>query len=264
MNLLDPITVSRVFAKHRLRYVVFDNLYRGFHHESVQHLFGKIAALKLSGYRSKHQDGVLPLDSTDFVGTHVLICGDSEGENPGTPLAGFKSVALSTCDKHMLSFPPVSLIRSCVPTPVKHEKKILEMISEARAEKRDIYYNGSWTVAPETRSDPELREVLVQASFAMLWTHYASRNQHPVIAAAVVRFGVDANKRFIGFRDFVEDPGKDEEVIRTPHFSMSDLKLMIQDSLSDDGQRLCELFATAWKNRMLFSGEQAITAPVAA
>src|SRR4051794_13077167 len=94
-----------------LKLAVINCPYDNWDNSSVRDLFCRIIGLKLAGYRGKHPYGALPLDTTDFVATHVAI-GIDEGLQGFRPIMAYKTVTQERCKIHNLPFPALTLARA--------------------------------------------------------------------------------------------------------------------------------------------------------
>ena len=63
-----------MIAHRRLRFVILDCIREIWSLPEVRTLFQNIITLKLEGYAATYPDTLIPLDKSDFYGTHVLVC----------------------------------------------------------------------------------------------------------------------------------------------------------------------------------------------
>jgi hypothetical protein len=163
-----------------LRIVILNCPYDTWEGAETRELFGAMAALKLRGYRDDYAYGVLPLDTTDFVGCHYLLCEDRLGVLQ--PIMGCRMTSLERCRVHRLPFPALTLAEM---VDARRHAEAIRAIME-RCERQDIgiVYDGSWTIDPQTRRDRRLLHEIFTAMFVMVHDAYAIRE---TIAGAVLR-----------------------------------------------------------------------------
>jgi len=234
----------------KLRVVILDCPYDTMDHPLVQDLFPKVLALKIQGYRSEHPYGVMPVDSGDFVGCHVLLCEESDaGLNP---IMGFKSITEDRCRTFQLEFPAYHLLDHT--RLFQHRKAITECLENAKKEKARVGYNGSWTMSPDARAHRDFARIVKDMSISFLALYYQTYHIKYVVAAAVVRFKVDHLKRFIGFKQ-IELRGKALKNFDSPAFFGEELALMFLNEFSVKINQLAENFKDLWANRLVISKE---------
>ena len=151
----------------------------------VRELLPRVFELKIRGYQKEHPYGILPVDSYDQVGNHILVAEKLNGS--WIPRMGFKSVTAQRCLLHQLNFPLHNYLKGA---PPEHRLAVEALISEHLGSKQNLGYNGSWTMDPELRRDPEYRLLLRDLTRALL-VHYYRDYQIPTTSAfAVMRFKV--------------------------------------------------------------------------
>lgn len=127
----------------------------------VSELFSKLVRLRLEGYSSRHQS-VLPLDSYDFVCTHLIFLDHSL---PGSPaVMCYRFVNLSKCENLRMDWPAYSVAMSSKSNP--HIEYIKSEVSFAKSHSLNVAYSGGWTMDPETRRDPQKARLLKELTMA--------------------------------------------------------------------------------------------------
>src|SRR4051812_31740164 len=95
----------------KLKIIVLDCAYDTISEPATQEILGKVAALKIFGYRASHGYGILPVDSTDFVGKHTIVC--EETPDGDRVLAATKSITIRCCDMFRIGLPMVNTAKAC-------------------------------------------------------------------------------------------------------------------------------------------------------
>jgi len=137
----------------RSRIVLFESPIQNWKSEQARNLFCKIVALKREGYGKEFPENILPLDATDFYGTHLMICEEDSRGNLD-PFVAYKSVSNTLCDHYRTVFPALSGLRLSQAT--RYEDGLKKVIAAAQANGGQISYDSAWTMKPEIRRDKEL------------------------------------------------------------------------------------------------------------
>lgn len=172
----------------------------------TQELFSKMSALKIEGYKREYPEGVLPLDTVDYIANHLLLC---ELTPDGWKICmGIRSISLSQCRKNLVRFPVESMVQHLP----EHAVAVQKIIANAQTKNQDIAYNGSWTMSNAAQQDRNLRQLCkALGPFWLMYYHYD--NQVPVVfSAGTARFKVPELQEFLGF-EYLSYEGK-----RLPNF----------------------------------------------
>lgn len=159
-------------------------------------LFMQMVGFKLSGFRRVYPYGVLPVDSTDFVATHLLVC--LKCEQGLIPLTGCKTVTRERCDIHRLPFAGLSLVRAAA-SPA-HERAVLAIMDECQRAGRSLAYASSWTVNRAVKVDRALKRDLREIFEAMFALYYLTEGISDVLGGGVIRLRTDRLFQEWGYR----------------------------------------------------------------
>ena len=108
-------------------------------------LFSKMMHLKYKGYGNRHMLGSLPLDTTDFVADHPLIC--LRDEKLGLiPICGSKVITYDTCKFFNLEFAMESCFKKGGHN--EHLDVLQKIIGESKKKNKTIAYHGGYTIDP--------------------------------------------------------------------------------------------------------------------
>src|SRR5262249_37783257 len=129
--------------------VVLDNPFRIWSNPVVQDLFVKAIDLKIRGYGGIYPEGVIPVDTNEFVGTHVLVC-RKRGKKL-FPITGFRSISLQRCDQHFLAFPSLAIARNS--GAPRHAEVVQSIMDRCRKGRIRLEYFGGWTIDPAFRKE---------------------------------------------------------------------------------------------------------------
>lgn len=227
-----------------LRVVVLDCPYKTWHQPRTQQLFGEIVDMKIMGYRQAYPDGVLPVDTYDFIGTHVLIC-EEKGESL-KPLSGFKSIALKRCERFNLQFPAYLQLRGAEMTI--HRQAIDQIISRCKNLDREIVFDSSWAVAPEARA---LRTTYLQLQqmFVSNIVHWHQTEGEPErLGMGGIRVRTHRFFEKVGY-ERVALEGNSLPVFRQASLMGASVILMHLKTCSRYAFELAERYRDSWSNR---------------
>lgn len=231
--------------KKKLRVVVLDCAYDTIQHPRTLDLLGKIMAMKVLGYQSEYPYGVLPIDTSDFVGVHILLC-----EENGTtlePLMGFKSITAQRCKIHNLPFPVFNILSGA---DLPDHRKALEIIMHEIQEKNEqVAYNSSWTIHPDIRHNPILRQLCIDMTAVFLLKYYEDYKIPHVLAGATLRFKVDRLKKFVGFEHVTLNGTKLANFECKPFFGET-VSLMYMNRFRDEARFWANRYKPYWENRI--------------
>lgn len=244
--------ISSQANKDNLCIVVLKRAYDSIQDDATLRLLGKIARLKIQSYRREYPYGILPVDSVDYAGDHLLLC---EKTSDGfEPLMGFKVVTHSACKLFHLEFPAFHILDG--EELHQHRLALAELLDQARRQRQEVAYIGSWTFRPDLKADPKMVQFCYDLTVAML-VHYFQDAGIPFgITFASLRFKVDRFHRFMGLEEFGYK-GQPLPKFNSKAFfeEPSSASLLRTASFSAEAIRLSQLHAFMWKNRVVIAGE---------
>lgn len=233
-----------------IKFVVLDCPYFHLEREETQRLYSKLLNLKIEGYRSEYPVGVMPIDLTDLIATHILIC--EEVDSGFVPISGFKSVSYERCLKFQLKFPVFDLFRE--QSFPKHERAIQLLMDQCIRKGQNLCYNSSWTISPSVRQIPEFAKWIRELTVASFIFYYEQIQSKPVLAAAVERFKVHRLKSEVGFRPLTHQ-GEVLEAFASPAFFGEKLLLMSLSQFAGGSFERVQKFRELWEKRMTITSE---------
>lgn len=176
---------------NNIHLVELDCPYDSWDEPKTKDLFHKAVSLKIRGYQAEYPYGVLPIDTSDFVGVHHLVC--EERSDGLQPIMAYRTITSSRCKAHRMGFPPLTLMQ-LLKLP-SHEIAIRNLLVEVEAANRVVGYASSLTIDPNYRGDPLLKEIL-KATHVLY--HREAGIRH-VVGGGVLRFKVDSLYSFWGY-----------------------------------------------------------------
>lgn len=233
-----------------LKLVVLDSAYDNWSDPFTLEMFSKLVQLKLTGYQNDYPYGVLPIDATDFVGTHFMVCKSQAGSL--SPVGAYRVVSIGKCRQHCLGFPLQSLLK--IIGSSRHLAAVERIIKNCDEKKMELAYSSSWTLAPETRNDPDFRDTINRVIFA---SHVGHRYVHGFdrgLAAGVIRFKTERAFAFLGY-----EPLKDSEDVLSgvnfPFLFDEPVNLFYLKDFSEMAKRNFSTLESVWANRIEISAK---------
>lgn len=236
-------------ARPKLRVVILETPYDTWFEKGAQELFSKMIGLKFTGYLKEHPYGSLPVDTSDFVANHLLVCDERNGEL--IPLMGYKTITLSRCRTHQLTFPALSLLSSSN-APTEHKQAVLEILNRCEANKIEVSYDSSWTIHPDARADRELTLELRDILTSVVSRYHREYEIPEILGLGVVK--LKTAKLFATWG--LEPMSVNGEPL--PTFTLSSLQgaevlLVHGKPFSETALALTERYANFWEERVTIS-----------
>lgn len=154
--------------------------------ETLMNVFG----LKISGYGKEYKN-CLPLDGTDFISTHIVIC--EEHDASLKPLLAYRSITSNRCKEYPqagIEFPLISMLKHSKNSEL-HIDYVESLMRNAQRTGLDVRYCLSYTIDPEVRKDKILTRRLQEIMGGVHCQFIRSRPPHVSLLAGVTEFKVD-------------------------------------------------------------------------
>lgn len=185
----------------QIRIVVLKCPYFQFENSQASEIFIRTLNLKKIGYEKEYPMGVLPIDTTDFISTHVLACG--EGKGGFMPLMGFRSVSLESLDFFKLPFPLFGVLRSS--DAYEHLEVVESIVQSARESKKNLCYDSSWTIAPLVREKHEFKKELRKIMEAIHVLYHLENQTAKLLAGGMKKFKMEKIYEYWGYKKISKD-----------------------------------------------------------
>lgn len=211
-------------------------------------LFHEMIGLKLRGYGAEYPEGVMPVDTSDFIATHLLVC-RTHGDRL-VPLTGFKSTLLSDCEAHRVAFPALGLVQAAESAP--HVSYVRQTMARVQAAGLTLAYTGSWTIEPELRRDRALAQELVALFKAMYVFHHLDEKVDEVFTGGTIRFKADVLLGRLGHDPIVHE-GETLPPLRVRHLFDEPVSLLHLKSFTKSARDGVEPYRGIWENRLVIA-----------
>lgn len=216
--------------------------------EEAAQLFLRMCRLKMRGYGARYANGVLPVDTTDLIGTHLLVCIPSdEGLQP---VMGVKSVEFQQCRDYQVEFPGLSLVKRA--GSPRHIAAVEKIIQDCSDKNEKLAYLGSWTVDPTYSWDGPTRHLLKELYSVLYALYYMEKDIRHSILGGTLRFKTEQVFFELGYRP-LEENGRQLPNIQVSHLRGEPVMVMHVDGLNLRALRLAKEYAEWWKSRRVFS-----------
>lgn len=224
----------------------------------VQEMFCKMVALKFRGYAGKYQGDAIPVDSTDFVANHQLICKQaSNGEL--IPIAGCKTLTYEVCQNHNLKFPLLGLLEN---TQFDQQRRAIKAVLDAKPQSSVAYHSG-WTIDPDIRRD---RNLVTQIKDCLMgvFPHYLNEQGiTDLIAIGVLKVRSDKDFGAWGYETLKLD-GKPVDIVRCPAFFLEPALPIHLQTLTSAALEMASKWRSAWHSRIIIgNGNELVQKKVA-
>lgn len=251
-----PITAAKRSLDNtgrKLRAVVIERAYDTIQDPHTQRLLGQIAALKIGAYRRIFPYGVLPVDTTDFTSTHILLCEETpEGLDP---LLGVKVVTNRDCHAFGIPFPAYHYVEGS--HLVQHKAAIEAFMAGAERKNQTVGYVGAWTYRADLKSERLLVSHFHNITAVFLLRYFQEKQIETGLAFAVMRFKVEEFHEYMGWPSFSSNgialpafnsPGFFNEPMRTSHIDINQFSKAIEPVAGP--------YEALWSKRMVILGAE--------
>jgi len=234
-----PDSVVERASPESLRFVTLDCPLERWRDPDVRAAFAEMVRLKMLGFSAQHAAGIMPVDTSDFIASHVLTCVDW---HDGLHIASaFRTISTERCREFNLTFSAESL--AIAADAREHAAAVREFVGE----NGHVGYLGSWTIHPSARDNPSLRAAL-RDDFALgcVLAHEEAGLPRMVVGATL-RFKVDRLLSGVGFRP-LSRRGEALPPINVRHLHGEPVLLMCRDEAGVPSQ--AEALRGRWSARV--------------
>ena len=239
--------MNHITAQKNLKFVILDCPIDHWENPVVKGLFQKLIGLKLKGYRSRYGSAVLPIETVDFVATHVLVC--EETPEGLVPLMGNRCLTTERCKRFNMKFPLVSLLEEC--ESPEHAKAVEEYIHHTSKNSR---YFGSWTGDPElSQTNPEFFKELFHMFYASQVYACPNAENEEIFTCGNLVLKTERHIKFLGYEEFKKNG---ENLPPFSAFFISNHPSVIfktSKGYSDLAKQDADKYKLLWQNRIIVS-----------
>lgn len=238
-----------------LRLVVIRCPYDSLRLPGTQELFGRLMSMKLEGYRREYPYGILPVDTTDFLGDHHVVCHE-ESDGKLIPLMGMKSTFNDRCPKFRVDFPLMNYLRLNA-TP-EFEVAAKEVFDRCQKSALRLSYESGLSISDEARSNVQLKRMTKELFTAIHVLYHSEISQtDEMLAMAATRFKVDRLFEFWGYERLASTKTREilPEISLPSHYGNFAVCMHLRNGFSAQALEAAEKFRSLWNERIVFSLE---------
>lgn len=233
----------------KLRLVELFNPFDNWQDEQVREMLKKLIGLKISGFNETYED-VLPMDQTDLVADHIIICVEDGVELK--PISTFKVVRLSIANRFKFNLPCQNILESLnINNQAKEHldyfyklKKNIELCEE------DLFYPCSWTTLKEYRGK---EEYALNVKWALLSNVYFYMN-HFVITDSIVlgmkHIKTDEVLKSMGYEEILINEERLKH-LKNPAFNNQEVLLLHMKNYSREFLDIKDRYIDLYENRII-------------
>lgn len=209
-------------------------------------LLGKVLKMKYDGYAFTYNDSVLPMDKTDFFGTHMLLCEDTGKEL--IPIFAYKSVTLDRCNKFNFEFPIFPIVRNdCHPQCLADLNKLIASIPDPSS----VSYDSSLAKNLEYRlsGDQKLKIALQEITMMMIVKHHTDFNIPHMINCGGIKVKTDVFFLKLGLNKLNEHAHFNQKYLNN-----EESVVFYNNSFSFEAHRMAKKYKKLWDNKLVING----------
>jgi hypothetical protein len=236
-----------IFNNTKLKVVIIDYPIFALDNAECSKILGKALKMKYQGYATAYNDKVLPMDKTDFFGTHLILC--EEIENELFPIFAYKSITLDRCKFHEVEFPILSLMKSDGhPMCVEALNHIIETTAPSA-----ISYDSAWAQDINYRFNKslELKTLLGEIAMMFMVRHHQDAKISNAITNGVVKVKTDLFFQKLGFKKLTED--ENSHFIQK-HLDEEECVIFHTSEFSLEAHSYAKKHQELWENKLMIDG----------
>jgi hypothetical protein len=231
--------MSNQFLLKDLCIVVLESPYLNLSLKEARDTFSNMIDIKIKGYLAIHGEGAMPVDTTDFIATHLIV---ADKNNPFENIhMSYKSISYKTCEKYNVPFPFMTLLQNNAhPECVKEMQQIL---MDCKNKNEDLSYDTGWTINPAVRENKMLQTALKEITTAFAINHHADYDIAHWVTLGICKVKTDQHFLHMGLKEISK-----HSVFQHPYLHQTDSRAVI----SQDGKYSDYVYETAKKYQSLW------------
>lgn len=235
-----------IFDLKRYQVVIVDYPIYALDDSFCHSVLGKSLKMKIDGYHATYSESVLPLDKSDFFGTHIIFC--EEKKNELIPIFAYKAAPYDRCLKHNFEFPAITTVKNDAhPSCVQKVQQLISSINKPQS----ISFDSSWAQNLDYRfsDNPGLKERLREIMMMVIVRHHQDFYLPHMLTCGVVKVKTDLFFHRIGLKEINEHAHYLQKSMDN-----EELVLFYNDHFSEEALSNADKYQFIWKNRILVDG----------
>jgi hypothetical protein len=225
--------------------VILDSPYDCLGRSDAQKFFGSFMDLKLRGYGCEYPYGVMPVDTTDFIATHLGVFMHRGGD--WVPIAAYKSISEKKCRLHGVQFSGVQVpLSSGASQAVRAVESLIEKSKQTGS---FLTYEGGWTIDPSIRKDPALVTEVHHLCTTMHISQHLLYGKIDSICCGLLRFRTDRIMKGWGYH-VLSYEGQEIQPFAQASLKGEMVHMHHTTQFSEEALKTAENYAHYWNNRI--------------
>lgn len=236
-----------------LKIVVLESPYDSWNQPLTGDLLRDLIGVKLRGYGRVYPYGVMPVDGTDLISTHLSVC-RVEADGSFRPIMGVRFTSLKKCRLHYTNFPGMSLLQQA--NASEHVLALEKIISEADARSVDLFYEGSFTIDPLERSSKE-RSIFFRELLTLMYVSYQKEtNYSELMGGGTIRFKMEKWLASLGHVSLMKN-NVELGPINVKHLAGEAVQVMLLKEFSFEALKIAKKWQHLWDDRLVIKAADA-------
>jgi hypothetical protein len=212
-------------------------------------ILGQALKMKRDSYSMSYHDDILPMDKSDFFGTHIILC--EEINNQYTPIFAYKSVTLDRCLQYNFEFPIYTIMKTDC-----HEKcKVdIQNIIDIAGDSSSVSYDSHLAKNLDYRlnGDADLKNAIQEIIMMVIVKHHEEFKIPHMINLGVVK--VQTDKFFLRLGQTKINEYAD---LKLTCLNNEDCVLFYSNSFSIEANQMAWKYKKLWDNKLVVDGLRA-------
>lgn len=238
---------SRQECMENLKIVVLESPYDTWNDPITGNLLKDLIGFKLRGYGRLYPYGIMPVDGTDLISTHLLTC-RLRADGSLCPIMGVRFTSLKKCRLHYTNFPGMSLVQQA--NSPEHIEALEKIISEVDTRNADLFYEGSFTIDPMERETKE-RSIFFRELLTLMYVSYQKEtNYSELMGGGTIRFKMEKWLASLGHTPFTKN-NIELGPIKVKHLAGEQVLVMHLKEFSFEALRITKKWQHLWDDRLV-------------
>lgn len=240
-----------------LQVIILEKPYENLDTEFGRQMFSGLMALKIKGYLAIHNDGAMPVDTTDFIANHIIVTRKDDPAN--NILMCYKSTSYSDCQKFNIPFPFLQLLKNAAHPECSGEME--KILADCTKNEEEITYDTGWTICPSVRDDKELQGALKEMITMFAINHHRDYGVNHWVTLGILKVKTDQYFLKMGLEEISSRP-----IISHPYLHQTEARAVISKNANYSGytHSTAKKYDNLWNSRMTIENRSKKVGKVAA
>ncbi len=236
-----------------LKIVVLESPYDSWDHPLAGDLLRDLIGTKLRGYGREYPYGVLPVDASDLISTHMAVCRE-EGNGNYRPLMGFRWTSLQKSRLHHITYSGLSLLQQA--NAPDHVDALEKIISEVDKRGTDLCYTGSLSIEPSERTDKEKSQFFRELLTLMFVSYQKENGFCEMMSGGTLRFKMEKWLALVGHTSLMKN-NVELGPIKVKHLAGEMVQVMHLNEFSFEAKKVAKKWQYLWDDRLIIKSNAA-------